>query len=49
MHCLCRAYSIDRQLLVEAQDAGFQVEEKMRDWQQLPGSLKGMVYELSWA
>ena len=46
--CCCRAYTIDRQLLVDAQNVGFQIEQKMRDWQQLPGSLKGMVYELTW-
>ena len=45
--CCCRAYSIDRELLTEAQHVGFQIKERLEEWQQLPGSLKGMVYELT--
>lgn len=43
----CRAFSMDKQLLVEAERVGFDVEELLDQWQQLPGSLKGMVYALT--
>ena len=43
----CRAFSIDKQLLVEADRVGFDVQELLDQWQQLPGSLKGMVYALT--
>lgn len=42
-----RAYSIDRQLIVEAQAAGFAILEEMGTRQQVGGSLEGVVYSLT--
>ena len=44
---LCRAYSIDKQLLVEAQAAGFVIQEVPETRRDLGGSLEGVVYSLT--
>lgn len=44
-----RAYSIDRQLIVEAQAAGFAIREETGTRQQVGGSLEGVVYSLTLA
>lgn len=44
---LCRAYSIDKQLLVEAQAAGFKIQEVSGTRRDLGGSLEGVVYNLT--
>lgn len=43
----CRAYSLDRQLIIEAKAAGFAIEEEMGTRQQVGGSLEGVVYSLT--
>lgn len=43
----CRAYSIDRQLMLEAKTAGFEMEEQVGTRQQVGGSLEGVVYSLT--
>ena len=45
----CRAYSIDRQLVVDAKAAGFAIEEEMGTRQPVGGSLEGVVYSLTTA
>ncbi len=44
---LCRAYSIDKQILIQAQVAGFAIQEVPDTRRDLGGSLEGVVYSLT--
>ena len=43
----CRAYSIDKQILIQAQVAGFSIQEVPNTQRDLGGSLEGVVYSLT--
>ena len=43
----CRAYSIDKQILIQAQVAGFSIQDVPDTRRDLGGSLEGVVYSLT--
>lgn len=46
---ICRAYSIDKQLIVEAKTAGFAIQEMPDTRRDMGGSLEGVVYSLTFS